>query len=162
MLTISSKKDWVYETWQKWIVNSYSFWHMATRCCGFHEGLFLKVSSLAAIVQKLWMRARKQLIGYDINLLNKVWQYTHICRCLLAIHQHIYLPYLWRQRYIESDHIYIYRERERESERERSMWLATSCYSHSFTIATQGLSLVEFPSQGAHFYQIVLVIYGYF
>ena len=44
---------------------------MVTRCCGFYEGLFLEVSSLSAIMQNNKMRAI-QLIGYEINLLNKV------------------------------------------------------------------------------------------
>ena len=30
---------------------------MVTRCCGFHEGFFLKVSSLSAIMQKFRIRA---------------------------------------------------------------------------------------------------------
>ena len=46
---------------------------MVTRCCVFYEGLFLKVNSLAAIMQKSrYADTRTQLIGYEINLLNKV------------------------------------------------------------------------------------------
>ena len=51
-----------------------SLWDMVSRCCGFHEGFFLKVSFLSAIVLTLGgARARSQLIGSEINIFNKVW-----------------------------------------------------------------------------------------
>ena len=39
---------------------------MVTRCCGFHYGFSLKVSSVSAIMLTLLIRGI-QLIGYEIN-----------------------------------------------------------------------------------------------
>ena len=58
---------------------------MVTRCSGLYDGLVLKVSSLLAFMQKIWIRARNQLIGYEINLVSN----GKIC---IGIYIYIYEP----------------------------------------------------------------------
>ena len=71
MLKRNQKYYAFYTRPKKW--SKYFFWYMISWCASFYQGDFLKVSSLSARMQKLRMRARIQLIGYEINLLNKVW-----------------------------------------------------------------------------------------
>ena len=52
--------------------NGIVFWYMVTRCISFYEGHFLKSCSISGRMLTpvmTWM----ELIGYEINLLNKVW-----------------------------------------------------------------------------------------
>ena len=62
----------------RWVVKRIGFYETWSRDVVVFIRIVLKVSSFSAIMQKLRIRARTQLIGYEIKLLNKVWQYIHL------------------------------------------------------------------------------------
>ena len=71
-IIVSNQKAGVYEILQKYVVKSKQFLRHGHEMLWFSRGLF-SGSELPLSYNAKVQNAHAQLIGYEINLLNKVW-----------------------------------------------------------------------------------------